>query len=105
MKKELSVLLARAAVDEVETQHDAVDRVVKVLARAEEAEDAAAVSDGRRALYGLLASPQLAVVSKACHGDMQPDFRAIEELCYLITYFFSSEWGINHSLPTNNLDY
>lgn len=70
MRKELAPLLARTAVDEVETQHDAVSRLVKVFAEARE-EPAAqdVVDDSRTALYGLLASPRLAVVSKACHGE------------------------------------
>lgn len=70
MRKELAPLLARTAIDEVETQHDAVGRLVKVFAEARDGSAAQdVVDDSRTALYGLLASPRLAVVSKACHGE------------------------------------
>lgn len=67
MKKDLGPLLARASVDEIETQHDAVGRLVKILAEARDPDDG--VEDARTALYDLLTSPRLAVVSKACRGE------------------------------------
>ena len=73
MKNELGPLLARASVEEIETQHDAVGRLVKILAEASDADGstpaATQVEDARSALYELLSSPRLAVVSKACHGE------------------------------------
>ena len=72
MKKNIGPLLARALINEIETQHDAVGRLVKILAEARDADDptaAAEVADARTALFDLLASPRLAVVSKACHGE------------------------------------
>lgn len=72
MRKDLAPLLARMVVDEVETQHDAVGRLVKVFAEATDGSAAQdVVDDSRTALYGLLGSPRLAVVSKACHGKLE----------------------------------
>lgn len=67
MKKYPGPLLARVSVNEIETQHDAVGRLVKILAEARDTDDG--VADACTALFDLLASPRLAVVSKACHGE------------------------------------
>lgn len=76
MSKALAPLLTRAAVDEIEIQHDAVGRVVQFLFEKSKSNgtttrgvDEAAVAEGRNALYGMLRSSQPAVVSKACRGE------------------------------------
>lgn len=75
MSKALGPLLARAAIDETETQHDAVGRLVQLLLFEKKsgpkssAEDAAII-DARNALFGLLESSRPGVVSKACHGRL-----------------------------------
>lgn len=80
MKKEFSSLLTRTAIDEIETQHDAVARLVKILEATvgaasdrngiNEASSDTNVLEARRVIYDLLFSPRLAVVSKACQGEI-----------------------------------
>lgn len=65
MSKSLATLLARTAVDQIETQHGAVERLVQAAA----GEPGEGTNLARTALYGLLTSPRLGVVSKACHGE------------------------------------
>ena len=69
MKDEIAPLLARTALDEVETQHNAVGKLVNILQGKSTGRDKdASLADARDALYGLLASPRPGVASKACQG-------------------------------------
>lgn len=73
MSKALAPFLARASVDQTETQHDAVGRVVQFIFEKHDGTseaDAAALAEGRNALYMMLGSSHLAVVSKACRGKL-----------------------------------
>ncbi|CBN77167.1 conserved unknown protein [Ectocarpus siliculosus] len=65
MRKDLTALLARAEVDQVETSQNAISRLVKLVA-----EDSSGV-DAREALFGCLGSSRLAVVSSGCQGLTQ----------------------------------
>eukprot|EP00752_Nemacystus_decipiens_P001922 g1851.t1 len=59
MKKELAALLSRAEADQTETSQNAIRRLLKLVWSEQEA---------RQALFGLLSSSRLAVVSSACRG-------------------------------------
>lgn len=62
MKKELAALLSRSQVDQTETSQNAIHRLLKLVS-SEQADPGA-----RQALFDLLSSPRLAVVSSACQG-------------------------------------
>lgn len=70
MKNEISPLLSRTALEEVETQHIAVGRLVNILRERSTSRDnsSSLLEEARAAIYGLLVSPRPAVVSKACQG-------------------------------------
>lgn len=63
MKKELAGLLSRAEAGQTETSQNAISRLLKLVSS--EQVDA---SDARQALFDLLSSSRLAVVSSACQG-------------------------------------
>lgn len=63
MKKELAALLSRAETDQTETSQNAISRLLKLVSS--EQVDA---TDARQALFDLLSSSRLAVVSSACRG-------------------------------------
>lgn len=65
MSKAIAPILARTAVDEIETQHDAVLRLVRIVG----SESGHRETDALSSLYDLLENPRLGVVSKACHGE------------------------------------
>lgn len=68
MKKELAALLARAEVDEIEASHKAISRLLKLVAEAKhDAVDETA--EARAAVFTLLRSSRLAVVSLTCQGQ------------------------------------
>lgn len=70
MKNDIDRLLALTALEEVETQHIAVGRLVNILRDNSTSRDnsSSLLDEARAAIYGLLVSPRPAVISKACQG-------------------------------------
>lgn len=72
MKKEAAALVARAEVDQIEVSHKVISRLLKLVAEAKHdavVDSTADARSARAALFTLLGSSRLAVVSMTCQGQ------------------------------------
>ncbi len=69
MKKDLAALLSRVEVDQPETSHGAIGRLLK-LATDPSSEKANEAAEAKQALFQLLSSSRLSAVSAACQGEI-----------------------------------